>query len=113
MHRQTAMLPASHAPYNFPHPEQRLALHARGAAADLSPAHVVKCSARYFSSSRNRRLCSIGVYAAVAPYRRHSSRNGSSDCAAPRARHRSPRADGLLGGLDGALLPAAGGRPAT
>ena len=41
---------------------------------------VVKCSARYLSTSANSRACSIGVYAAVAPCCRHSMRNGSSDC---------------------------------
>ena len=55
-------------------------------AADLSQVRltagdaVVKCSARYFATSANSRACSIGVYAAVAPWARHSIRNGSSDC---------------------------------
>lgn len=34
----------------------------------LSAAQVVKCSARYFASSEKMRACSIGVYAAVAPF---------------------------------------------
>ena len=46
----------------------------------LSPSQDVKCSARYLGSSRNSLLCSIGVYAAVAPYLRHNCRKASSDC---------------------------------
>jgi hypothetical protein len=50
------------------------------AGAHLSPAQVVKCSALYFASSEKMRACSMGVYAAVAPFWRHSMRNASSDC---------------------------------
>lgn len=51
-----------------------------GAGEHLSPAQVVKCSALYFASSEKMRACSMGVYAAVAPFWRHSIRNASSDC---------------------------------
>mmetsp|Transcript_11495 Transcript_11495/g.48188 ORF Transcript_11495/g.48188 Transcript_11495/m.48188 type:complete len:200 (-) Transcript_11495:102-701(-) len=43
-----------------------------------SPACVVKISSRYLGLSTKRRACTMGVYAHVAPYRRHSSRNASS-----------------------------------
>jgi len=55
--------------------------------AHLSSAQVVKCSSRYLAFSEKMRLCSIGVYAAVAPFWRHNMRKASSDCGTWRQRH--------------------------
>lgn len=58
----------------------------------LSALQVVKCSSKYLGLSTERRLWSMGVYAAVAPCRRQSILKANSDC--------SPQKRFNLAGLD-------------